>query len=70
MTNKIWAITKRDTITVSPWADTKAGAYSVNSFGKVTRKFTTRDEARAFKRTLANPQNYSIINTAANYVSR
>lgn len=70
MTNKIWGITKRHEVVVSPYATTKAGAYSVNDFGKVVRKFRTRNEARSYKKTLKNPQLYSIVNTEASYVSR
>lgn len=70
MTYKNWALVKRSSIIVPKTANTTAGAYRVIGFGKTTRKFYTRDAARDFKRTLTNPDNYSIVNTVSNYVSR
>lgn len=49
--------------------DTTASRYPVESY-KLFRKFPTRSAARAYKRTLKNPQHYAIINTRSALVVR
>lgn len=64
-----YGIANKNTVSLPEFANTKESIYPANAF-KIFRKFATRDAARAYKRSLKNPQHYAIINTRSALVVR
>lgn len=64
-----FAISNINNVLIPTEASTTPSRYPVNSF-TAFRKFATRAEARAYKRTRKNPQQYAIIDTATNNIVR
>ena len=64
-----YAISNIDNVLVSVDANTTASRYPVVQF-KAFRKFATREQARSYKRSRKNPQQYAIIDTSTGNVVR
>lgn len=64
-----YGIANKKTMILAQFANTTDSIYPVVSF-KIFRKFSTRNAARAYKRSLKNPQYYAIINTSKALVVR
>ncbi|UFK09535.1 hypothetical protein [Xanthomonas phage DES1] len=60
-----YGISKKDNVLVSVDANTTASRYPLTQF-KLFRKFATRDDARSYKQSLRNPQEYVIVDVANN----
>jgi hypothetical protein len=67
MATKRWAISKTKNIIVPSVVNTKNSTYPVLAY-KAARKFSTREEARAFKSTL--PYRTNIVDTFNSTVVR
>lgn len=64
-----YGITNVKNLVVAANADTHASTYPAVEH-KVFRKFATRREAREYKRTRRNPQQYPIVDLQRNLVIR
>lgn len=64
-----YVISRKSNVLIPYEVDTKNSIYPVMEY-KPFRKFKTRAAARSYKRSLAKPVNYVIVDTVANAVVR